>query len=52
MDDNQRKTFLETRLRNLKRKYARLIQHSELTDEALKTQNEISKTETILSAMT
>ena len=41
MDENQERVFIETKLRNLKRKYSKLIQHSDLTDEAIEVKNEI-----------
>lgn len=44
MTPEQEKTYLETRLRNLKRKYSRLIQHPDLMEETLETKNQINNT--------
>ena len=41
MDEKQQRVFNETRLRNLKRTYAKLTQHADLTDSALALQKEI-----------
>ena len=41
MDDAE-KVYMETRIRNLERKYARLIQHADLTDMAVEIKNEIN----------
>ena len=46
MSDKEYKVFLETKLRNLKRKYAKLLQHAELTDDALEIGREIKEIET------
>ena len=45
MTDKEYRVYLETRLRNLKRKYSRLIQHSDLTDVTKQTQKEIQEIE-------
>jgi hypothetical protein len=39
--NKERKTLLETRLRNLKRKYAKIIQHSDLKEDAIELKCEI-----------
>ena len=39
--NKERKTLLETRLRNLKRKYAKVIQHSDLKEDAIELKCEI-----------
>lgn len=36
-----RKVLLETRLRNLKRKYAKVIQHADLGEQAIELKAEI-----------
>ena len=36
-----RKVLLETRLRNLKRKYAKIIQHADFAEEAIELKAEI-----------
>ena len=41
MDEKQTRVFKQTRLRNLKRKYARLIQHADLKDTAISIKHEI-----------
>ena len=41
MDDAE-KVYLETRIRNLERKYARLTQHADLTDMASEIKTEIN----------
>lgn len=41
MDEKQTRVFKQTRLRNLKRKYARLIQHADLKDTAISIKQEI-----------
>lgn len=43
MSDKEYKVYLETKLRNLKRKYAKLIQHSSLVQEALEIKKEIDE---------
>ena len=48
MTPQELKVYNETRLRNLKRTYSKIIQHGELTDEALRIKKEIET----LSAMT
>ena len=50
MDYNQRKVFLQTKLRNLKRKYAKLIAHSDLVEEALEIKHEIDSIEKELNS--
>ena len=42
MDERQERVFNETRLRNLKRTYAKLSQHAELTDSTLAIKDEIN----------
>ena len=49
--DAERKVFLETRLRNIKRKHAKLIQHAELTDDALELKKEIDNIENQLNSL-
>jgi len=45
MDDRERKTYLETKLRNLKRKYAKVVQHSDLIEETIELKAEIDAIE-------
>ena len=49
LSERELRVLKETRLRNLKRKYAKLIQHADLTDEAFEVQKEISYLEKELS---
>lgn len=49
LSDKEQKVLQETRLRNLKRKYARLTQHADLTNEAMKVKNEIDSLENQLN---
>ena len=39
--DKERSTLLETRLRNLKRKYAKIVQHADLGEQAIELKSEI-----------
>ena len=41
MNDKERKVLLETRLRNIKRKYARVVQHGDLGELAIELKSEI-----------
>ena len=41
MENNQKKIFLQTKLRNLKRKYSKMIQHPDLTEECIDLKAEI-----------
>ena len=43
MNERERKTYLNAKLRNLKRKYAKLVAHSDLLEEALEIKHEIDK---------
>ena len=45
MTPNEEKTLLETRLRNLIRRKAKLLQHASLLDEAIETQKQINQLE-------
>ena len=45
MTNDEHKVFLETRLRNLKRKQAKMIQHSDLIEEAIEIDREIKSIE-------
>ena len=49
MNEIETKVFKETRLRNLRRTYAKLLQHPELVHEAHQIEKEIQELE---SAMT
>ncbi len=37
----EKKVYLETRLRNLKRKYSKVIQHADFAEEAIELKAEI-----------
>ena len=51
MNDKERKTLLKTRLRNLKRKFARIKEHSDLTEQAIELKSEIDAIEKELKVM-
>ena len=51
LNNAETKIFLETRLRNLKRKNAKLSQYAEFTDEYMKINKEIQDIEAQLSAL-
>lgn len=41
MNQRERKVFLETKLRNLRRLYSKMKEHPDLTEDSLKIQAEI-----------
>lgn len=45
MDEKQKKVFIETKIRNLERRYSKLVQHADLTDEALEVKDMIAHLE-------
>jgi len=45
MEDRERKACLSARLRNLKRKHAKLMNHSDLIEEAIEIDREIKSIE-------
>ena len=45
MDEKQTRVFNETRLRNLKRTYAKMKEHAELSDTTIQIQKEIKTLE-------
>jgi hypothetical protein len=45
MEYNEKTVYLQTRLRNLKRKYAKIIQHSDLAEEAIDLKADIDQIE-------
>ncbi len=45
MQENERKAFLKVKLRNLKRKFARMKEHADLTEEVIKLKAEINMIE-------
>ena len=51
MSDRERKAYLEARLRNLKRKYAKLIQHADLIEECIEIKADIDAVERELKLM-
>ena len=51
MDNIESKIYLETKLKNLKRKHARLAQHADLTDEYNNVTQEIKDVEAQLSSL-
>lgn len=50
MEYNERKVFLQTRLRNLKRKHARLSMHADLSDEYFEIGKQIKAVEKELNS--
>ena len=50
MTDKERKLLLETRLRNIKRKYAKIIQHPDLAEECIDLKCEIDSIERELNS--
>ena len=51
LTEKERKTLLRTRLRNMKRKYAKMIKHSDLVEECIELKCEIDSLERDLKAM-
>ena len=51
LSDKERKTLLQARLRNMKRKYAKLTEHPDLAEEAIETKCDIDSLERELKAM-
>ena len=51
MEDRERKVLLETKLRNLKRKYAKIVQQSSLVQEALELKKEIDEIDTQITKL-
>ncbi|MBQ2832901.1 hypothetical protein [Methanobrevibacter sp.] len=45
MNLKEEKVYMKTKIRNLKRKHAKLIQHAELIDETLEVEKEIQSYE-------
>ena len=45
LTEKEQRTLNETRLRNLKRRKAKLLQHASLLDEAIETQQMINELE-------
>ena len=51
MTDRERKAYLKARRRNLKRKYAKLIQHSDCMEETIEVKADIDAVERELKLM-
>ena len=51
LSDKERKTLLKTRLKNLKRKYSKQIQHADLMEQSIELKAEIDGIERELKAM-
>lgn len=51
MNNMETKVYLQTKLRNLKRKHARLAQHADLVDEYFEIGEEIKGIETQLASL-
>ena len=50
MNGRERKAFLKAKLRNLKRKYSKVIQHSDLAEEAIELKADIDTIERELNS--
>ena len=50
MNAKETKVFKETKLRNLKRKYAKMVQHADLNEEAIELKCEIDGIERDLNS--
>ena len=50
MNKRERQTYLQAKLRNLKRKYAKMIQHSDLLQEVQEIKAEIDSIENELNS--
>lgn len=50
MENNQKKIFLQTKLRNLKRKYSKMVQYADLNEEAIELKAEIDGIERDLNS--
>ena len=51
LSNKERKTLKKTRLRNLKRKYAKMMQHSDLAEECIELKCDIDSLEREIQAM-
>lgn len=51
MSDKERKAYLKARQRNLKRKYAKLIQHADLIEETIEVKADLDAVERELKLM-
>jgi hypothetical protein len=50
MTDKEREVFLKTKLRNLKREYAKVRQHADLGEEAIELKSQIDGIERELNS--
>ena len=50
MNERERKAFLKAKLRNLKRKYAKVVQHSDLAEESIELKDDIDSLERELNS--
>ena len=51
LTDKEKRTLKETQLRNLKRRYAKMSNHSELCDECIELKHEIDALESEISSL-
>ena len=51
LTEKEQKVLMETKLRNLKRKYSKLIQHADLTEMAIELKAEIDGLEKEIELM-
>lgn len=50
MNENEKRTYKQTKLRNLKRKYAKIKQHADLVEEAIELKADIDTLEKELNS--
>ena len=50
MNERERKAFLKAKLRNLKRKYAKIVQHGDLMEETIELKADIDALERELNS--
>jgi len=51
MNPKERKVFLETRLRNMKRQYSKMSQHADLVEECIELKADIDSVERELKSI-
>ena len=51
MNDKETKVYLETKLRNLKRSYAKLVNHADMVEECIDLKADIDQIERELKLM-
>ena len=51
MNERERKAFLKAKLRNLKRKYSKIVRHADLGEEAIELKADIDSIECELNSL-